>query len=62
MSNVGKLFVDTTTGDERRMYAVGRSGFIDMHNGDYIRYDSAFSDETFDHSAFEEIVVKELAG
>lgn len=55
MSNVGKLFTDKTAAGT--LYAVGRTGFIDLKSGDFIAYDSAFSSETFDHPAFVEIVV-----
>jgi hypothetical protein len=54
MSNVGKIFVDTTV---ERMYAVGKKGFIDLTTGEFIHYDSAFSEETFDHPAFQVVEI-----
>ncbi len=52
--NVGKIFRDITVD---RMYAVGSTGFIDLTTGDFIRYDSAFSSETFSHQAFEQVAM-----
>jgi hypothetical protein len=52
MSNVGKVFVDLST-DSYPRYAVGRTGFVILDTGDFVKYDSAFpGPEFFDNGAF----------
>ncbi len=52
--NWGKLFKDITV-QSKPIYAVGRTGFIDMSNGEFIAYDDTFSEEFFDNSGFVEV-------